>query len=171
MCVIRICWIFQRSWRTVFISVKPKIAWDLILQVPNFVSWSVCSSALRTVNIIVLWWGQIIPAYRSFTVFLNIFLYQTGHIVSVCWPNDFKVLFDAKWMITPKWYKWHYIRNSRSFPPDMVLGCQGDLAGEIFNNLMFKAFFLARVLQTQMFLFGVASKYHQSNAVRVFGHT
>lgn len=53
----------------------------------------------------------------------------------------------------------------------MVLGCQGDLAGEIFNNLTFKAFFLARVLQTQMFLFGVASKYHQSNAVRLFGHT
>lgn len=53
----------------------------------------------------------------------------------------------------------------------MVLGCQGDLAGEIFNNLTFKAFSLARVLQSQMLLFWVASKYHQSNAVRVFGHT
>ena len=35
----------------------------------------------------------------------------------------------------------------------MVLGCEGDLDVEILNNLTFKARFLARVLQTQLFLF------------------
>lgn len=44
-------------------SVKPKIAWDLIVQVPIFVSRSVYSSALLTLfeHHYIIWWSQNIP--------------------------------------------------------------------------------------------------------------